>query len=730
MKLNLLAILLLVQGFVFAQNKPTLIPYPQEVKWNEGQFELSNNTTLFVEDENFDTNHFINEIKFQTGIVLQLVQNSEEATILFSQTNDIKEEEGYRLAVTENSIQLKAKTTKGIINGSVSLLQLVGSTPEVPAVVIDDAPKFAWRGMMLDVSRHFFDVETIKSYLDLMAHYKMNKFHWHLTEDQGWRIEVKQYPLLTENSAYRTEKDGTRYGGFYTQEQIKEVVAYASKRGIEVIPEIDMPGHMVAALASYPEFSCTGGPFEVQTEWGVHEDVLCAGNERTYEFVQNILDEIMPLFPSKYMHIGGDECPKSRWKECPKCQAKIKTEGLEDEHELQSYFIKRVEKMVNANSKKMTGWDEILEGGLSETATVQLWRDFHDKDAVRKIAEMGNDVIVSPTGMCYFDYDIVTTDVKQVYNYHPVPSDLANEKHHHVLGGECTVWTERIPDNARLDFMIFPRIIAFSEALWVGQKQGFDNFAERLEKEYTYLDSKGVEYGPSSKVLDVEILNHNGQLKVQAQALIEGVTLKYKKPSSEVFVDYNEAIEVKETGKIIIQGFRNGKAYGDPVSSNFVMHLANQANIELSTAPSKPYHKAGVEGLIDGRLGFESKFSDESWIGFNGEGVTATLTFDAPTSISSIQLRAYDEVGSWIMAPKEVEVLYSKDGKKYKSANKFKTDAISSDGDVLIYNWEGLSKAKAIKSIKIIYTNGGPLPKGHMGAGKPAWLFIDEIIIQ
>ncbi|KXX67287.1 beta-N-acetylhexosaminidase [Flammeovirga sp. SJP92] len=730
MKLYLLTALLLVQSLVFAQNKPTLIPFPQEVNWNENHFVLTNETTLFVEDKAFDIHHFLEEVKFQTGISLQVVENKEEAALLILLGQNIKEEEGYQLTVTDQLIKLEAKTTKGTINASATLLQLIGSTKEVPAVVINDAPLFAWRGMMLDVSRHFFDVKTIKSYLDLMAHYKMNKFHWHLTEDQGWRIEVKQYPLLTENSAYRTEKDGTKYGGFYTQEEIKEVVAYAAKRGIEVIPEIDMPGHMVAALASYPEFSCTGGPFEVQTEWGVHEDVLCAGNERTYEFVQNILDEIMPLFPSKYMHIGGDECPKARWKECPKCQAKIKTEGLEDEHELQSYFIKRVEKMVNANSKKMTGWDEILEGGLSETATVQLWRDFHDKDAVRKIAEMGNDVIVSPTGMCYFDYDIVTTDVKQVYNYQPVPSDLAKEKHHHVLGGECTVWTERIPDNARLDFMVFPRIIAFSEALWIGQQKGFEDFSERLEKEYSYLDSKGIQYGPSSKVLDVEILNENGQLKVQAKPLIDGVSLKYKTPLSEVFVDYNKAVEVKETGKVIIQGYRNGRPYGDPVSSNFVMHKGSNATIELSTPPSNPYEKAGVQGLVDGRLGSERKFKDESWLGFNGKDVTATLSFENKTSISSIQLRAYDEVGSWIMAPKNIEMLYSKDGKKYKSANKFKSETVSTDGDVLIYNWEDLSKIKEIKSIKIIYTNGGELPKGTMGSGNPSWLFIDEIIIQ
>lgn len=732
MKLNLLATLLLISNMVLAQfAKPTLIPYPQEVVWNnENQFKISDNTSIFIQDENFDVIHFLDEVEFQNGNKIQTNKSRENATILFLTDQSINTEEGYQLMVTTDTIFLKAKTTKGFIDGSATLLQLIGSNNSIPCVEINDYPLFAWRGMMLDVSRHFFDVNTIKSYLDLMAHYKLNKFHWHLTEDQGWRIEVKQYPELTKNSAWRIEKDGSRYGGFYTQEEIKDVVAYATKRGIEVIPEIDMPGHMVAALASYPEFSCTGGPFEVQTEWGVHTDVLCAGNEKTYEFVQNILDEIMPLFPSQYMHIGGDECPKARWVACEKCQAKITSEGLENEHELQSYFIKRVEKMVNANGKQMTGWDEILEGGLSETATVQLWRDFHDKDAVRKIAEMGNDVIVSPTGMCYFDYDIETTDVEQVYNYQPIPTDLEESKHHHVLGGECTVWTERIPDTSRLDFMIFPRIIALSEAMWTGQKQGFENFMQRLDEEYNYLDRKGVEYGPSSKVLEVKVLNEKGKLFIEGKPLVDEVTLKYKTPSSDVFEKYTAPVEATESGNVILQGFRNGKKYGDAIPSSFILHKGNEASITLSTPPSKPYNQSGKEGLLDGRLGNEKKFKDENWVGFNGKDVTATISFEEAKNINTIQLRAFDEVGSWIMAPKNIEVLYSKDGKKYKSADKFKAEATSYEGDVLVYKWEELSKLKKVKAIKIIYTNGGPLPEGSMGAGQPAWLFIDEIIIE
>lgn len=729
MKLNLLAILLLISNVLMAQNnKPNLIPYPQELNWNESEFTLSNLTSIYVDDSNFDIKHFIDEVTFQNELTLKTT-SQEKAEIQFLIDPSIQKE-GYQLSVTEDSVIVKAQATQGLINGSETLLQLIGFTKTIPTVEINDYPKFAWRGMMLDVSRHFFEVEKIKSYLDLMAHYKMNKFHWHLTEDQGWRIEIKQYPQLTEKGAWRKQEDGTMYGGFYTQEQIKDVVAYAANRGIEVIPEIDMPGHMVAALASYPEFSCTGGPFEVQTEWGVHEDVLCAGNEDTYVFVENILNEIMPLFPSQYMHIGGDECPKARWKECEKCQAKIKSEGIEDEHELQSYFIKRVEKMVNASGKKMTGWDEILEGGLSETATVQLWRDFHDKDAVQKIAEMGNDVIVSPTGMCYFDYDIITTDVEQVYNYSPIPEKLSKDKHHHILGGECTVWTERIPDVQRLDFMVFPRIVAFAEALWSGQKEGFDHFSQRLENEYPYLDKKGIQYGPSAKVMDVTTLNEEGVLYVEAKPLIDDVELKYTSPSTKEYTKYSSPVKVSESGKIILQGFRNGKEYGDPISSNFVIHKGNQAKVELSTALSSPYDKAGIEGLNDGRLGSETKFKDESWLGFNGKDATVTLTFEEAISIDKIKLRAYHHVGSWIMAPKQIEVSYSKDGKKYKSADKYKVNSTTKDGAVLTSKWEELSKLKKVKVIKVKITNGGPLPNGSMGAGQPAWLFIDEVIVE
>jgi hexosaminidase len=350
-------------------------------------------------------------------------------------------------------------------------------------LMMDDIPKFQWRGMHLDVSRHFFSKEFIKKYIDYLAMYKMNTFHWHLTDDQGWRIEIKKYPKLTEVGAWRNGSmtghytdqtfDDIRYGGFYTQEEIKEIVAYAKERYITVVPEIEMPGHALAALASYPEFSCTGGPFEVGKSWGVFDDVFCPKDE-TFTFLENILAEVIALFPSEYIHIGGDECPKVRWKSCPKCQKRIKDEKLKDEHELQSYFIQRIEKFVNSKGRKIIGWDEILEGGLAPNAAVMSWRGTEGGIAAAKEKHF---VVMSPGSHCYFDHyqgepknEPIAfggyTNVEKVYSFNPIPKELSEEESKYILGAQANVWTEYINTPEHVEYMVFPRIAALSEVLW------------------------------------------------------------------------------------------------------------------------------------------------------------------------------------------------------------------------------------------------------------------------
>jgi hexosaminidase len=418
----LIIILALTSCELKKESRMTIIPKPQKVVVNSGEFKINRNTKIIIDEEDLQINKAVkylhNRINTACGYDLPIknsVDNLSSNYIHFKLTdnsNIIKE--GYLLNVENDRIVMEASTPAGFFYAVQTIFQLLppeiygyeessGAGWQIPAVSISDKPRFPWRGMHLDVGRHYFDKEFIKKYIDLLAMHKMNKFHWHLTEDQGWRIEIKKYPRLTEISSVRQETmgDGKPYGGYYTQKDIKEIVKYAEDRFITIIPEIEMPGHSVAVLAAYPEFACTDGPFEVATEWGIHKDVYCAGNEKTFQFLEDVLTEVIDLFPSKYIHIGGDECPKDRWKECTKCQARIKNKGLKDEHELQSYFIKRIEKLLSLKGKNLIGWDEILEGGLAPQATVMSWRGIKGGVAA---AQQNHDVIMSPTSHCYFDY--------------------------------------------------------------------------------------------------------------------------------------------------------------------------------------------------------------------------------------------------------------------------------------------------------------------------------------
>ncbi len=373
----------------------------------------------------------------------------------------------------------------------------------LPQIHIVDKPRFRWRGVHLDSSRHFFPKEWVKKLIDLAAYYKLNTFHWHLTDDQGWRLEVKKYPRLTEVGAWRREtmEDGEPYGGFYTQEDIKEVVDYARRRFITIVPEIEMPGHSLAALAAYPELSCTGGPFKVGTEWGVMNDVFCAGSEETFTFLENVLAEVSELFPGEFIHIGGDEVPKLRWKNCVRCQARIKAEGLKDESELQSYFIKRVEAFLHSRGRRLIGWDEILEGGLAPRATVMSWRGVAGGI---EAARSGHDVVMSPTSHCYFDYYQGRVEepkaiggflpIDKVYSFEPIPPGLKPEEAAHILGAQANLWTEYIATPEHAEYMLFPRLWALAEVVWSLKEKNWADFENRLRAHYDRLALRGVNY--------------------------------------------------------------------------------------------------------------------------------------------------------------------------------------------------------------------------------------------
>lgn len=410
--------------------------------------------------------------------------------------------EGYELTVTTNRVVIRAPQPAGIFYGTQTLRQLLPGP--IPCLHIEDQPRFQWRGALLDVGRHFFRKDFLKRYIDLLAFHKLNVLQLHLTDDQGWRVEIKKYPKLTRIGSWRAETtgDGKRHGGYYTQYDLREIVAYAAERHITIVPEIEMPGHSLSALAAYPELSCTGGPFKVRTKWGIEPDVHCAGNEKTFEFLQNVLDEVMAIFPSEFIHIGGDECPKYRWKTCPKCQARIKTEGLKDEHELQSYFVRRIEKYLNSKGRRLIGWTEIREGGLARNAAIMDW-----KGGAVEAASEGHDVVMSPTTHCYFDYyqsQDKTTEPKaiggflplsKVYWFEPVPAKLAPEFHKHILGAQANLWTEYIPTPPQAEYMTFPRLCALAEVVWSPiAKRNWEDFSVRLTQHLKRLDALGVNY--------------------------------------------------------------------------------------------------------------------------------------------------------------------------------------------------------------------------------------------
>ncbi len=531
-KLTIL-VMALIPLFAFSENTGSIVPKPVRLQPKEGRFQITDQTVIVVNTETQSLGKRLQSMLspamgFDCRLTDQSGQNENIIALKLDKDLHHLGTEGYTLSVKPEKIVIQAPDEPGLFYGLVSLKQLLGpdiyrsqKAPSaawyVPCVEIEDAPKFRWRGMHLDVCRHFMPVEFVKKYIDLLALHKLNTFHWHLTEDQGWRVEIKKYPKLTEISAWRKETvigrnsgqyDGTPHGGFYTQDQIRDVVEYAKQRYITVVPEIEMPGHSVAVLAAYPQLSCTGGPFEVYTRWGVSDDVFCAGNDQVFEFLKDVLAEVMDLFPGEYIHIGGDECPKTRWKDCPKCQKHIKAEGLKDEHELQSWFIKQIDGFLTEHGRRLIGWDEILEGGLAPGATVMSWRG---EDGGIKAAQAGHDVVMAPNSHMYFDHYQVPenerdaeplafggfTSLEKVYGYNPVPAALTQQQQKHILGAQAQVWTEYILDASHVEYMALPRMCALAEVVWTpAEQKDYDDFYNRLEEHTRRLKMLDVNFHP------------------------------------------------------------------------------------------------------------------------------------------------------------------------------------------------------------------------------------------
>ena len=573
----------------------SIVPVPVEMEIGQGSFTIVPKSIIIVSDKTKQVGEYLSDklapaMGFELKVKKAGLFQSKKNNIFLTIKSDLKElgAEGYELKVLKDHVEIKAADAAGVFYGCQTLMQLLpgavagnekaeGVEWSVPAVTIKDMPRFKWRGLHLDVCRHFMPKEFVLKFIDLLAMHKMNTMHWHLTEDQGWRIEIKKYPKLTEVGAWRKETtigrnqpgpgDGIKHGGFYTQEDVKEIVAYAKERFITIVPEIEMPGHAQAAISAYPEYACVDGPFEVWTRWGVSNNVYCAGDDATYTFLEDVLDEVLELFPSEFIHIGGDECPKSNWKKCPKCQAKIKAEGLHDEHELQSYLVKHFDKYLASKGRRLIGWDEILEGGLAPGAAVMSWRGV---SGGIKAAKAGHDVVMAPNSHLYLDhyqgdrrYEPLAiggfSPLSRVYSYEPIPAELSADEAKHVLGAQAQLWSEYIPTTEHLEYMAYPRGAALAEVVWSSKEnKSWEGFTGRLGKHLDRLDAVGVNFRvPEPAGLRAkQVFTKDAMLKLDAP--FAGARMRYTLDGSEPTKDsplYTGPVKVTEDTVVMARTF-------------------------------------------------------------------------------------------------------------------------------------------------------------------------------
>jgi hexosaminidase len=746
------------QGLWTPDSSISIIPRPSLVTPLEGTCTLTDPLPVLVENDGGG------ELRETVAIVREFLHEktgfrvtSEPATtrpaIVFELATSAESgsvgPEGYALTVSPSGIRIAARTADGAFWAFQTLRQLLPPEFEggrrqaaggrrrtaliIPAVHIVDAPRFAWRGSMLDVGRHFFTPGFVKRYIDLLALHKMNVFHWHLTEDQGWRIEIARYPRLTSVGAWRTEPDGTRYGGFYTSEEIRDVVEYARRRHVTVVPEIEMPGHATAAVVAYPELGCTGDVRAVPTTWGVHDDVYCAGKEGTYRFIETVLDEVMALFPSKVIHVGGDEVPKTHWKACPICQQRMRDEHLKDESELQSYFVKRIDAYVRGKGREITGWDEILEGGLAPGAMVQVWRDI---EHTRTTVKLGNRVIASPASFTYLNRSPAELTLAHVFAFDPIPDGVTEEEARRILGGEAPVWTEGITD-ANFDQMVFPRLAAMAEALWSGRGGRFAEFKARLDAAYyPRLAALGVAHGPEAQALlaikptfDPRSLGVGLRIDHHLDGLEFRYTTDLTRPTMRAR-PFRPGTTFTSAGTVRVQPFLNGKP--TPLSATLAIdrHLAVGKDVAMTVPNSAKYPGTGPFTLTDSLRG-SIDFHDGVWQGWEGDDMEAVVDLGRQASIREVELTALQEMRSWILLPRRVSMWLSDDRVTWRPIADLTHDVPAEREEPLIYRFrQSVPAGTRARYIKVHALNAGPLPAWHPGAGGKAWIFVDEVVVR
>ncbi len=743
-----------------------VIPQPQEVKLtSEAPFILHDNVEIAYSG-NTDMKRcadFLAEyIKENTGIQLKVTDNTNDAEkiVLKCDLAD-NNKEAYKITISQKGIEINGASAAGVFHGVQTLRKAVpveeSDKVSLPAGNVYDYPRFEYRGTMLDVSRHFFSVDEVKTFIDMCAMHNLNNFHWHLSEDQGWRIEIKKYPKLTEIGSMRKETvigrnpgkwDGKPYGGFYTQEQAKEIVKYAADRFINVVPEIDMPGHMRAALAAYPELGCTGGPYDVWTQWGVSEEVLCAGNDKTLQFIKDVLNEIMDIFPSQYIHVGGDECPKTRWEKCPKCQARIAAEGIKAkngfsaEMMLQAYVTNFAYNVVKSRGRTMIGWDEILEGDIPQDAIVMSWRG--SAGAIDG-AKRGNKVILTPNTHLYFDFyqskDIQFepfaiggyTPVEKVYNFEPVPSELKGDRTKYVIGAQANLWTEYIPTFKHVQYMVLPRMAALSEVQWTNPAlKDFNSFKNRIPALFRLYDACNYNY---AKHLGDVAATYTPNTKDKALDVVFSTlkdneiyyTLDQSEPTDKS-LHYTGPIQIKNSSIIKAVALRNGvksRILCDTINVN----KASFCNIELLQNPAANYTFSGAPLLVDGITG-TGNYRTGRWVGFVGNDCEAVIDLGVESKISKVFFNNCIFQCDGVVDSRGVEVYTSKDGKKYKKVASEDYPEIDKTKEFGMVRHDVNFKSSKARYVKVLIKSEKVLPKWHPFANSQGFLFIDEIGVE
>lgn len=742
-----------------------VVPRPAEVQIERGHFLLTPQTEIRVaggEDIMAACHFFANYVGRAFGTPLKIVQGNGAKGAINVRIDTTLKQEAYQLEVNRKEIDILGGSAPAVFYAFQTLRQMTPADMEkgekmsdtaIQNVKVKDEPRFAYRGAMLDVGRHLFSVEDIKAFIDILALHKLNRFHWHLTDDQGWRIEIKKYPELTKVGSMRKETvigrnsgkyDGQPYGGYYSQEEVKDIVKYAADRYITIIPEIELPGHAGAALASYPWLGCTGGPYEVVKEWGVFEDVYCAGNEKTFRFMEDVLEEVIALFPSEFIHLGGDECPKDAWKKCPKCQRRIKTEKLKDENELQSYFVHRMEKYLNSKGRKLIGWDEILEGGISQTATIMSWRG--TRGGI-EAAKRGNQVIMAPNTYVYLDYyQSLDRDkepfaiggyvpVEKVYSLEPALG-LKPEESKMIIGVQANTWTEYIKDFGHVEYMVLPRLAALSEVAWTpATEKDYADFINRVVTLSERYEALGYNY--AKHILSVKgVTKLNEDKKRLELFLVPSVgtyEIHYTMDGSVPTVEssrYRDKLDIYKSCELRARLFKEGEPLGKEYQKKFDFGKSTFKKATLSSQTAISYSAQGGSSLTDGVRGSED-FQDGNWLGTSIDDIVLVIDMEKPTVFTKVSVGCLNRPSDRICLPEAIKV-YQSNGNQYY----FKVAELKNIDSLTDMQTQGLKtldidiKNGNARLIKIVVERKKNLPEGHPAAGTAPYLFVDEIEVN